>query len=410
MVLVEPSSVCERAYRLCRLNETRRSPGSRYGNETEQAPIYTSLVIPTLEPIDWHNFLERPRLPQPTPLTIEDLRQARIFVTGAGGSIGSALALRLAAIGAKRLVLLESSESALFALQSELAQAVPMKPLQCVLGSILDADLLADIWVNDAPSIVFHTAAFKHVPLLEEQPLAAVENNVFGTRALVSVAAEHGTRVVLLSTDKAVEPASIMGATKRVAESIVLEASGTVLRLGNVLASSHSVAESFARQIATGGPLKVTDPAARRYFLTIEEAVDLLIAAAAEPNRPVLLAPDLQRPQFITDLASFMLGELAPEREIAIVFTEPRSGDKEVEKLWSSDEKATPALAQGLFSIDSPFKSGAELDCELAVLKQATRARDLCAAVACLCSLVPNFTPSAALSALAQQNALRAAR
>jgi FlaA1/EpsC-like NDP-sugar epimerase len=341
---------------------------------------------------------------------IENLRRARILVTGSGGSIGSALALRLAAIGAKRLVLLESSESALFALQSALEESARSQFPKFVLGSVLDVDLLREVFANDAPGIVFHAAAFKHVPLLEEQPLAAVENNVFGTKALVSIAAKHGARVVLLSTDKAVGPASVMGATKRVAEFIVLEASGTVLRLGNVLASSHSVAESFARQIATGGPLKVTDPAARRYFLTIEEAADLLIAAAAEPNRPVLLAPDLQRPQFITDLASFMLGKLAPEREIAIVFTEPRSGDKELEKLWSSDEKATPALAPGLFSIDSPFKSGAELDCELAVLKQAARARDLYAAIACVRSLVPNFTPSAALSALAQQNALRAAR
>jgi O-antigen biosynthesis protein WbqV len=367
-------------------------------------------VIPALEPIDWHVFLKRPRLPQPTPQMIDSIRQERVLVTGAGGSIGSALALRLAAIGAKRLVLLESSESALFALQSALAQAAPTKPPQCVLGSVFDADLLAEAFANYTPSIVFHAAAFKHVPLLEEQPLAAIENNIFGTRTLASAAATYGARFVLLSTDKAVEPASIMGATKRVAECIVLAESGTVLRLGNVLASSNSAAESFARQLAAGGPLTVTDPAARRYFLTIEEAVDLLIAAAAEPNRPVLLAPELKAPQFITDLARFMARVLAPDREIPIEFTEPRPGDKELEKLWSSSETVVPAAAPPLLSIDSPLKSGAGLDRELDTLERALRARDLPAAIASLRSLVPDFTPSAALLALAQQSPLRAAR
>jgi O-antigen biosynthesis protein WbqV len=366
-------------------------------------------VIPSLDAIDWQIFLGRPRLPQPSSQMVDDLQRERILVTGAGGSIGSALALRLAGIAQRQLVLLESSESALFALHCKLAEATLPQISKCILGSVLDRNFLEEVFEHHAPDIVFHAAAFKHVPLLEEHPLAAIENNVLGTRSLVSAATVHQARVVLLSTDKAVEPASILGATKRVAECIVLGAGGTVLRLGNVLASSNSVVESFARQIAAGSQLAVTDPAARRYFLTIEEAVDLLIAASAEANRPLLLAPDLGSPQYITDLARFMARVLAPEREVAIDFTELRPGDKELEKLWSPDETAVPARAQGLLSIHSSFMTGAAFDRELDALERATRARDLPSALACLRSLVPDFTPSAALLALAQRNVSRMA-
>jgi FlaA1/EpsC-like NDP-sugar epimerase len=376
----------------------------------ERSPIYTSHVIPSLNAIDWHVFLGRPHLEQPTSQMIDAIRCERVLVTGAGGTIGAALALRLARIEPRRLVLLESSEHALFGLQGALAHAGVQRSPQCILGSVLHADLLEELFAHDAPSIVFHAAAFKHVPLLEEHPLAAIENNVFGTKALVRIAAAHGARVVLLSTDKAVEPASVMGVTKRVAEDLVLGADGTVLRLGNVLASSNSVVEAFAEQIAVGGPLTVTDPAARRYFLTIEEAVDLLIAATAEPERPVVLAPDLGSLQFITDLARFMASALAPEREISIDFTEPRPGDKELETLWSADETVVPAAAQGLFSIRSHGRAGAAFDQELDALERATRARDLPSALACLRSLVPDFTPSAALLNLAQRSASRVAR
>jgi O-antigen biosynthesis protein WbqV len=373
----------------------------------EQSSIYTFQVIPSLDAIDWHSFLGRPRLPQPNSQMVDDLKEERVLVTGAGGSIGSAIALRLAGIAAGQLVLLESSESALFALQGKLAEGTLPQIPKYILGSVLDADLLREHFEHQAPGVIFHAAAFKHVPLLEEHPLAAIENNVFGTRSLVSAATAHRARVVLLSTDKAVEPASILGTTKRVAESIVLGAGGTVLRLGNVLASSNSVAALFAQQIAARFPLTISDPAARRYFLTIEEAVDVLIAASAEPSRPMLLAPDLGSPQYITDLARFMARALAPGREVSIEFTQPRPGDKELEKLWSSDEAANPATALGLLSISSASRAAAAFNSELDALETAARARDLLAALACLRSLVPDFTPSAFLLALAQRSASR---
>ena len=240
-------------------------------------------VIPSLEALDWHEFLARPPLPSPTNEVLNAIEGQPILITGAGGSIGSALAMRLAEF-ATSLILLEASETHLFALQNQFAESAAAAAPVTVLGSIDDSSLLDEIFFVHAPRLLFHAAAFKHVPLMEEQPLAAIANNIFGTATLCEAASRHNARIVLLSTDKAVEPASVMGATKRVAERIVLAAGGTVLRLGNVLASRDSVAESFARQIAAGGPLAVTDPAARRYFLTLEEAVSLLIFASAESD------------------------------------------------------------------------------------------------------------------------------
>jgi len=364
-------------------------------------------VTRSLESIDWHNFLARPRLPSPSPESLDALRNKPILVTGAGGSIGAALALRLAVLAPSHLVLLESSESHLYALQRMWSNAAVTTPVTFVLGSVADRALLEEIFSVHAPRIVFHAAAFKHVPLMEEQPLAAIANNVFGTHALVSAASAHSARVILLSTDKAVEPASIMGATKRVAEHIVLAARGTVLRLGNVLASRDSVAEVFAHQIDHGGPITVTDPAARRYFLTLDEAASLLLSAPFEPEPPALLAPALPAPHFIADLARFMARELAPGRAMPIEFTHPRPGDKEVEHLFSSAESAQPAHAAGLLRIQSPTLHNDLLQGALSALRAALDARDLAAALAALRALVPGYAPSPAVLALAGKNSQR---
>lgn len=224
---------------------------------------------------------------------------------------------------------------------------------------------------------------------------------MFGTLSLARAAEGHGARVVLLSTDKAVEPSSIMGATKRVSEQIVLAAGGVVLRLGNVLGTRDSVAETFARQIDTGKPLTVTDPAARRYFLTVDEAVNMLLIAASEANGPIVLAPELARPHFITDLAHFMAEELAPGREIEIDFIGTRPGDKESERFWSSTESPRPADEHGLLAIQSPILTDAELETRLAALRSAVDARDLAGALVELCAMVSDYAPSRAVQSLA---------
>jgi FlaA1/EpsC-like NDP-sugar epimerase len=352
-------------------------------------------VIPTLTALDWHTFLARPPLPSASPKTVSSLIQHPILITGAGGSIGSALALRLASAGA-RTILLESSENSLHDLQQDLQQNLSEFSANATfyLGSVSDHNLLDEIFSLHHPSLVFHAAAHKHVPLIEEQPLAAIANNVFVTETLVASARAHNARLVLLSTDKAVAPASMMGATKRLAEQIVLTSSGTVLRLGNVLASRGSVTESFARQIAAGLPLTVTDPAARRYFLTIAEAVELLLSAAAEPQTPALLAPLLPQPHFIADLARFISRALAPNRETAIEFTRLRPGDKETEQLWSPSEKPHPTSEESLVLLQSPLPTPTQLHLALTDLHSAIQSRDLSAALAAICLLVPDYTPS----------------
>ena len=297
-------------------------------------------------------------------------------------------------------MLLESSESNLFALQRELSSPRMQSAATFILGSVADSALLDEIFSIHVPRMVFHAAAFKQVPLMEEQPLAAIANNVFGTATLAAAATGHGARVILLSTDKAVEPASVMGATKRIAEQIVLSKRGTVVRLCNVLASRDSVAEVFARQIADGGPITVTDPAVRRYFLTIDEAVDLLLLAASDPRLPALMAPHLPVQHFIADLAQFMARTLAPGRDIPIHFTRLRAGDKESEQLWSSTEEATPTEMPGICSISSSVPDPLALESRLEALRAAVEARDIPASIDCICALVPDYTPSHSVRAL----------
>ncbi len=349
--------------------------------------------------IHGHNFLARPPLSAPAPEIISSLIKQPILITGAGGSIGSALAVRLAVEGA-HIVLLESSENSLYELQREFANRPQSPHANFYLGSVADVSLLEEIFALHCPRLVIHAAAHKHVPLLEDQPLAAIANNIFATETLVAAASANHARIILLSTDKAVAPASVMGATKRVAEQIVLASNGTVLRLGNVLASHGSVTEVFARQVASGLPLTVTDPAARRYFLTIAEAVSLLISSAAEPQTPALLAPELPAPHFIADLARFMAHSLAPGHQAAIEFTHLRAGDKETEQLWSAIETPRPASRAGLVSLDSPSIPRAQLQSGLANLRSAVKMRDLSTALDSLRILVPDYTPSSSVLAL----------
>jgi FlaA1/EpsC-like NDP-sugar epimerase len=345
-------------------------------------------------------------MPSPPARALESLRRESILVTGAGGSIGTALASRLAALRPQELVLLDASESRLLALKEAFAQA-GLDPAIYILGSVANRAVLDEIFAHHAPRLIFHAAAFKHVPLLENQPLAAIENNIFGTLNLARSATGRA-RIVLLSTDKAVEPASVMGATKRVAEQIVLGENGTVLRLVNVLASSGSVAEIFARQIDRGGPVTITEEAAERYFMTIDEAVDCLLAASLE-SEPALLAPSFCSASRIADLARFMIGELAPGRPIALEITHPRPGDKEAEKLWSSDESPGRSGTDGLLALKSPLLERAGLDSALACLRARLEGRDLSRALEDLRVLVPAYLPGPAALAAAGGCSMRVA-
>ena len=364
--------------------------------------IYTSTVFPSLEPIDWSGFLERPRLPAPSSKALADLASQPILITGAGGSIGSALARRLAAANPRALILLDSDESSLNHLRQSVRNISRTESIHTVLGDVRNAALLDAIFAAHSPRIVFHAAALKHVPLLEEQPLAAISTNIFGTLALARAASVHNGRIVLLSTDKAVSPASVLGATKRAAERIVLSGGHIALRLGNVLATRGSVAEVFARQLANGTPLTITSPSAHRYFLTIEEAVDLLLLTATETDLPSLLVPNFTRQHLITDLARYMAQSLGSERNFTMQFAHLRPGDKESELLWSPAETAIPSHVPGLLRITSPDQN-AFPSARLNALEAATEAREIPEAIVLLRKLVPDYTPSTFITALVRQ-------
>lgn len=285
----------------------------------------------------------------------------RVLVTGAGGSIGSELARQIAASGPAQLTLLDAAEANLFHIDRELGEAWPALPRRDVLCDVRDAARLDLVFAAEKPELVFHAAALKHVTLVENHPCEGVRTNVLGSRNVAAAAKACGAaHLALISTDKAVAPASVMGATKRVAEAVVRQfAQGTegdgshtrvsVVRFGNVLGSAGSVVPIFQHQIARGGPVTLTDAEVERYFMTIPEAVQLVLRAVAlsagdmEPPTGVLTL-EMGEPVKIIDLARRMieLQGLVPDRDIEIKITGLRPGEKLTEALVDINETARP--------------------------------------------------------------------
>lgn len=277
------------------------------------------------------------------------LRSRVVLVTGAGGSIGSELCRQICRFGPERLVLLERFENALFEIHRELAAAFPHVAIDPRIADVCDLQRLTHVFEQSKPHIVFHAAAHKHVPMMEWNPGEAVKNNVGGTRTVAMLSDRFGVeRFVLVSTDKAVNPTSVMGATKRVAE-IYLQAfsqrSSTrfvMVRFGNVLGSAGSVIPIFRQQIAAGGPVLVTHPEMRRYFMTIPEAAQLVMQAGAMGEGGEIFILDMGEPVKIVDLARDLvtLSGLRPGEDIEIRFTGIRPGEKLFEELSTAAEHA----------------------------------------------------------------------
>ena len=274
-----------------------------------------------------------------------------VLVTGAGGSIGSELCRQLAALNPKTLILLGHGENPIFEILHELRNDFPKAVLIPVIADIRDRQRMTRVFEEHKPWAVFHAAAHKHVPLMEENVSEAVTNNVLGTRNLVDAAIDCGTQhFVLISTDKAVRPTNVMGASKRVAEYIVQNAAHThkrhfvSVRFGNVLGSRGSVVPTFLRQIQNGGPVTVTHPEMRRYFMTIPEAVQLVLQASAQGRGGELFMLDMGEPVRIVDLARDMirLSGLDEGSDIEIHFTGIRPGEKLYEEMFFTDEIAEP--------------------------------------------------------------------
>ena len=272
-----------------------------------------------------------------------------VMVTGAGGSIGSELCRQICRFGPARLVLVERFENALFEIHRELTSAFPQVPIDPRIADVCDAQRMEQLFEGSKPELVFHAAAHKHVPMMEWNPGEAVKNNIGGTRTVADLSDRHGVqRFVLISTDKAVNPTSIMGATKRVAEIYIQALSRrsatrfVTVRFGNVLGSAGSVIPIFREQIARGGPITVTHPEMRRYFMTIPEASQLVMQAGAMGEGGEIFILDMGEPVRIVDLARDLitLSGLRPDDDIEIRFSGVRPGEKLFEELSTDSEHA----------------------------------------------------------------------
>jgi FlaA1/EpsC-like NDP-sugar epimerase len=298
---------------------------------------------------------------------LRDLLNSRtVMVTGAGGSIGSELCRQILSFNPSTLVLVERSEPHVFAIEQELLASRNGTLIVPLLGDITSSGRMRYIFDHFRPEVIFHAAAHKHVPMMEHQPAEAIRNNVLGTALLAELAIEHGIdRFVFISTDKAVNPSSVMGATKRCAE-IYLQSlmtrshttKFTAVRFGNVLGSSGSVVPTFARQIAAGGPVTVTHPEVSRFFMTIPEAVSLVLEAFALGQGGDIFMLDMGEPIKIVDLAKQMirLSGLKPHEDIEIVFTGLRPGEKLEEVLSYCLENVTSTEHPQISRLVSPVQ------------------------------------------------------
>lgn len=290
------------------------------------------------------------------------VRDKRVLVTGAGGSIGSELCRQIAALEPTSLVMLDRYENSLHAIVVELVDAGGASSLHAVVGDVTDQPRVDEVLAKYQPQIVFHAAAHKHVPLMEASPCEAIKNNVRGTRILAEAAERHGVdRFIMISTDKAVNPTSVMGASKRVAELLIQQqqkGSGTsfaTVRFGNVLGSNGSVVPRFVDQIRRGGPVTVTHPGMRRFFMLIPEAVQLVLHAAAHAESGAIYVLEMGEQVKLVDMARDLirLSGFVPDEEIAIQFIGLRPGEKLYEELVGSAEQVSPSSIEKVMKVTS---------------------------------------------------------
>jgi FlaA1/EpsC-like NDP-sugar epimerase len=332
----------------------------------------------------------------------EYVRGKRVMITGAGGTIGSELSRQMRAAGAE-LALIDHSETAVYMIRQEL-EAAGTAPLSTYIADLRDARRLERIFADEKPEIVFHAAAFKHVPLMEENVGEAVTTNVFGTRNLYDCACRHRVaRFTFISTDKAVRPTSVMGATKRAAEILLRRATNaraggpvvSAVRFGNVFGSSGSAPLLFQKQIESGGPVTVTHPHVVRFFMTVQEAVFLVIQASMLAGGCELFVLEMGQAIRILDLARNMitLAGLRPEIDIGIVYTGLRPGEKLYEEVLTDGEYVQPAGVPKVFRIARDEAPAPGFEDELAALARAAESDDEEEMRAILRRIVPEYKP-----------------
>jgi O-antigen biosynthesis protein WbqV len=393
------------------------------GVAVQRAPLPTALMDAdriALRPIPVEDLLNRPQVALDHAGMARLIGGRRVLVTGAGGSIGSELCRQVAALSPAELLLLDSSEYALWQIDIELSETHAAIRRRAVLADVRDTARITEIFTAFRPELVFHAAALKHVPMVEANPLEGLLTNAHGTRVVVDAARAAGAlATVLISTDKAVNPTSLMGASKRLAElycqalDILARASGGMrcitVRFGNVLGSTGSVVPLFRRQLEHGGPLTVTHPDMQRYFMTVREAVSLVLQASVvgvtEKSLPGgaqggIFVLDMGKPVRILDLARQMivLAGLRPEKDIKIHFTGLRPGEKLFEELFHGSEPPVPTGHPGLLMATPRTSDAARVAHAIDDIVAFCHRHDTAAALAVLRRQVPEFasaTPDA---------------
>jgi FlaA1/EpsC-like NDP-sugar epimerase len=382
--------------------------GRQIGANTRVVPSLTQLAsgevrVERFRPVAIEDLLGRDEVDLDSAAIGRILRGRVVLVTGAGGSIGSELCRQIAAHQPRLLVMAEQSENPLFEIEQELASSGLADSILPQVVDIADLPSVTSLFSRTRPEIVFHAAAHKHVPLMERQPAEALKNNTLATAALLRVAAEHGVgRFVFISTDKAINPTSVMGCTKRMAEKALQAAQRLpgnptaflAVRFGNVLGSSGSVIPIFKRQIDHGGPVTVTHADMTRYFMTIPEAVGLVLQAAALGRGGEIFILDMGNPVRIVDLARQMieLSGYRPGVDIEIRFTGVRPGEKLYEELRHSGETHEPTEHPRIFKLRSEPDPGDPAGW-LAGLGAAAATGDPRTIKAAMKRVVPEYTP-----------------
>ena len=397
----------------------------RFGLALRRAPRLTTLSpaatdAPRLElrPIAIEDLLNRPQVPLDRDGMARLVQGRRVVVTGAGGTIGSELARQVAAFAPEELILLDNGEYALWQIDVELAETFPQVRRHALIADVRDETRIRAAFEATRPELVFHAAALKHVPIVEDNPLEGLLTNAAGTRHVADAARAAGARtMVLISTDKAVNPTSVMGASKRLAEmycqalDISARASGQgmrciTVRFGNVLGSTGSVVPLFQRQLARGGPLTVTHPDMRRYFMTVREAVGLVLQAsvlgAGDEDLPSarqggIFVLDMGEPLKIVDLARQMirLAGLHPDKDVEIRFTGLRPGEKLHEELFHGHEPPVPIGHAGLLMATPRTADPAIVGRALEEIAAACRGGQPRLALTLLGRMVPEFAHNA---------------
>ena len=358
------------------------------------------VLVSHLHPVSIEDLLERDEVRLDMDIVEHYIRDKVVLVTGAGGSIGSEICRQIMRVGPKQLLLLGHGENSIYLINQELKNIYKDGPIIPIIADIRDKQQLDQIFTQYNPQVVFHAAAHKHVPLMEIQPMAAVLNNIYGTRNVAEVAGRHGTeRFVMISTDKAVNPTSVMGATKRVAEKVIISMNDTydtkyiTVRFGNVLGSRGSVIPLFNKQIEAGGPVTVTDPEMTRYFMTIPEASQLVLQAGAMGKGGEVFLLDMGEPVKIIDLARNMirLSGLEPDKDIHIKITGLRPGEKKYEELLTSEEGTnrtnhTKIFEAALDTVDSEWLMG-----KISTFESCQTDMDV---IGVLQDIIPTYTPN----------------